>query len=254
MSEIWKRSLYTKNVHWIIHEIFEYDIAKANISLLKAAGIISAAEFNMYSQMPKLQRQIAIGNLQRNPVFAKCLANGFERARMNLVTANNLEDDDILSIRKDAIYSLKKLDVIDFGDVHFTLRNKFSIMIKAKGLDIYYFYNDMTDDMYIEVKGISDDKLHYHEAMLSAIGTWLKMVLSGKTDDVLLDMIQFMHKYERYQLPTEFYREFNSYSMFRFGQFGCLDTVPESPQCLNINHNRDLLRDIFEIIVEIKYS
>jgi hypothetical protein len=254
MSELWKKTLYTKNVRWIIHEIFEYDIAKANISILKSNGIISPTEYNMYAEMPKLQRQIAIGNLQKNPAFAKCISNGFERARRNIFEANNLDDDDIVSIRKDAFYVMKKLDVVDFGDIHFTLRNKFSIMLKCVGLDIYFFYNDITDDMYCEVKGISDDKLQYHQALLSFIGAWLKMALTGSIDTAILDILQFMNKYEKYLVPIECYREFNNASMFRFGQFGCFDTIPTDPTQLNINYNREVLRDIFQTISEIKYS
>ena len=59
MNELYKKTLYTIKAKWLIHEIFEYDISKANISILLQYGYISPQEFNMYSQMSRMQRQIA---------------------------------------------------------------------------------------------------------------------------------------------------------------------------------------------------
>ena len=64
--ELYKRTLYTKKVQYIINEIHEYDISKANISILLQGGYISQNEYNMYLQMSKMQREIAIGNLQKD--------------------------------------------------------------------------------------------------------------------------------------------------------------------------------------------
>lgn len=49
-TQLYKRTLYTKKVRFIINEIYEYDIAKANISILLQAGIIKQREYDMFSQ------------------------------------------------------------------------------------------------------------------------------------------------------------------------------------------------------------
>ena len=57
-TQLYKRTLYTKKVRFIINEIYEYDIAKANISILLQAGIIKQREYDMFSQMTKYQREV----------------------------------------------------------------------------------------------------------------------------------------------------------------------------------------------------
>ena len=56
-TQLYKRTLYTKKVRFIINEIYEYDIAKANISILLQSGIIKQREYDMFSQMTKYQRE-----------------------------------------------------------------------------------------------------------------------------------------------------------------------------------------------------
>ena len=51
INELYKRTLYTAKAKWIIHEIFEYDISKANISILLQNGCITDKEYVMYSQI-----------------------------------------------------------------------------------------------------------------------------------------------------------------------------------------------------------
>lgn len=253
--ELYERTLYTKKIQYIIHEIFEYDISKANISILLQGGYIRQEEFRMYSEMDKIQRQIAIGKLQKNPRYAKAISDGFKQARKNLIEYNHLEESDIMSIKKDAIYTLRRLDVTDFGNIHFTLRNVFSMFISCKNLEIYFNYNERDGSCLIDIKGINDDKLILHEAYLAMICDILRLVQQNRIDDAITTIISFIHRYNTRKLPLVFYREFNSQSMFRIGNYG-LDNINDDNliPVLDISYNEDFNSKLFSIITTIKFS
>ena len=63
-NNLYKRTLYTKKVSYLINEIYEYDISKANVSILLESGMITQETYDMFCQMPKYQREVAIGYMQ----------------------------------------------------------------------------------------------------------------------------------------------------------------------------------------------
>ena len=73
--EIWDNDSYTAPVDCLINQsIYEYDIKQANISILLESGIIDESKFNYYANLPKIDREISIGLLQRdNPEIAEAL-------------------------------------------------------------------------------------------------------------------------------------------------------------------------------------
>ena len=260
MNELYKRSLYTIKAKWLIHEIWEYDINKANISILLQYGFISQNEFNMYSQMNKLQRQIAIGRLQQNPEYAKVISTGFEESRKSLIMSNDIKEDEIVSIKKDAVYTLKKLDVIDFGNIHFTLRGLYQIFLICMGLEIYFNWDERTDSYDIQVKGINDDKLYLHEPMISAICDILRNVQTNNIKVAMQMITQLRHKYVNFELPIEYYREFNSSSAYRFKgmDYGVIDLTEDEKVSLKKfiepGYNNAFLVELHKILMEILFT
>ena len=65
-NNLYKRSLYTKKVSYLINEIYEYDISKANVSILLESGMITQETYDMICQMPKYQSEDAIGYMLKN--------------------------------------------------------------------------------------------------------------------------------------------------------------------------------------------
>lgn len=82
-TQLYKRTLYTKKVRFIINEIYEYDIAKANISILLQAGIIKQREYDMFSQMTKYQREVTLGYMQKTPIIREALKKGLKLPEKN---------------------------------------------------------------------------------------------------------------------------------------------------------------------------
>lgn len=255
-NELYKRTLYTRKVRFIINEIYEYDIAKANISILLQAGYINQNEYNMYLQMPKMQREVAIGRMQKNEKISSIIREGFEYSRKCLIEANNLTEDDIVSIKKDAFYVLRRLNHTVFGNIEFTLRNSYHMYIYCRGIEIYYGMNELDDSDYgvMDIKGISDSKLDLHGPYMSAIAYILKLVLKNNTVGAIQELMSFIQKYDNRELDIEYYREFNAESMFRLGNYGVthINDVSYKPM-LNISNNQMFNRELFSILMDIQY-
>ena len=81
---------YTKNINYIISNfIFEYDIRKANISILKLYGKISEAFYNQLLESKKEYRERTIGCMIRdNPDIGKILAMGIIEAKKDFMEGN----------------------------------------------------------------------------------------------------------------------------------------------------------------------
>ncbi len=255
-KDLYKCTLYTKKVRFIINEIYEYDIAKANISVLLQGGYITPNEYNMFLQMPKLQREIAIGNLQKDPKYSKVISNGIEQARKCLIEANNLCEDDIVSIKKDAFYVLKRLNNTRFDNIDFTLRNHYNIYIYCRGIELYYGLNefDIEDAGVIDIKGINDNKLQLHMSYLSFLAYIFKYVLNNNTSMAIQELMNFIQKYNNRELDIEYYREFNSKSMFRINNnYGVMFIDESYKDILNITNNQLFNRELFSILMDIQY-
>jgi hypothetical protein len=254
-NELYKRTLYTKKVKFIINEIHEYDIAKANISILLQGGYITAQEYNMYLQMSKMQREIAIGNLQKNPEISRVISEGFEWARKCLIESNNLSEDDIVSIKKDAFYVMRRLQYTTFGNIEFTHRNSYHMYIYCRGIEIYYGMNELDDSGDIlDIKGINDSKLELHSAYLSFLSYILKQVVKGNIVGAIQELMTFIQRYDNRQLDIEYYREFNSDSMYRLGHYGVMFIDDSYKNVLNISNNQMFNRELFSILMSIQYK
>ena len=254
MNDLYKRTLYTKKVKYLINEIHEYDIAKANISILLQNGYITQEYYNMYLQMPKQQREIIIGNLQKDPEIAKMISDGFQQSRKQLIEANNLSEEDIVSIKKDAFYVTRRLQYTDFGHIHFTLRNSYHMYIYCCGIEIYYGMNevDETGDI-LDIKGIKDDKLPFHMSYLSMISYILGLVIRGKTELALQQLLEFIRQYDTRELDLSYYREFNAESAYHIGTYGVTFIEESYKNALNISYNQMFNRELFSIIMSIHY-
>ena len=110
MTELYKKTLYLLDIDFLINTtIYEYDLSKANISILRQYGLITDDLYNTLYAADRMDRQVFIGKLQKNDRnIAKALEDGFIEVRRLFFMANGLEERDILSIKKDAIFTFKR--------------------------------------------------------------------------------------------------------------------------------------------------
>ena len=214
MNELYNRTMYlNKNIEYLFgHSIVEYDMKSAGFSIIKKYKLLDEATIEALENLPKHVRHVAIGKLDRdNEVVKEGLKHGFRESRKLLFEANNLEDDDVLSIKKDAIFVIgKELTNLEFGEVRFDKKNVYDSYIY---LNKYEFY--MNSD-HCDCKGIRDELVDLHRKyMLDLFREFAdRMRFSDRKKQ--LDFIKEVAVgYRNRELANGYYRELNNYSIFR---------------------------------------
>lgn len=260
--ELWENDSYTSPVNCLINQnIYEYDIKQANISILLETGVIDKNMFNYYANLPKLDREISIGLLQRdNPDISKVLKNGFVEARKSLITSNSISEFEIINIRKDAIFTTRKLSHIDFGNIHFKEKNIYTSYYRILGLTFLYGYKYIGDsrvniETYLDIKGIDKNSLKYHKGYLLDI--FSSIIIGAEKETNLFDVINFIRDflvdYVNLNVDINYYREFNSESKFRLkdSNYGLISITKSSidPIIFNIEYNRGILERFYQVLL-----
>ena len=128
------------------------------------------------------------------------------------------------------------------------------------GLEIYYFYNELTDDYDIQVKGISDELLSLHEAFISVICEALRMVQKGDIKSAIEYIAMIRTKYFNRELPIEYYREFNRTSVYKISgcNYGVMGLTEEEKlhitDIIDIMYNNTFLMEFHRILMEMMFT
>lgn len=243
------KSFYTKPVLYMLNEIYEYDMSKANISILLSYGCIDQQEYDRLLSLNKKDRQISVGKMSKNKDIIKVLIKGFEESREKFILSNNINDDEILSIKKDALFILKRACNLDFDEIHFALKNYYQIYIYCKGLEIYY--GEDRDDYIIDIKGINDEKLSMHQnGYLNVLSRILSMIIHGNIPDAVSEWVSFMNLYKDRKLPIQYYREFNAMSGYKLLN-GYIIPDCNDISLINPSYNDEFNRFFLNVITQI---
>jgi hypothetical protein len=219
-----------------------YDLRAAGLSAARELDLIPEAEFSRLMGLPKKQRQVAVGKMYReDPAFGSAVEARIAEAMSTFISENGLAQEDIISVKRDAVYSKKPCSSLSVGEfLSFRESAKFSSFVKAPGLEFYYSSWDNT----YEVKGISPERLVLHSGfMLDAL---IGIMSTAEQDDKSLVVMRARKLHEDYvtaSLPVGFYRELNPESMFRFeGKIGTLGLLSDSAMDLeSIDHRYNLM-------------
>lgn len=272
MSSLWKKSSYRANINFIIgSQIREYDISKANINVLRDANILSEEQYQYLLTCPKLQRQITIGNMQgENTNISKVLKDGITNARKIFMESNNIQDNDILAIRNDAITiignkPITKLAITD--RVSFRLDGIYTSYYcispdRANTVDLYYYYNPIERVENLNIKGLGDTGIGLHKIhMIDFISELLYTTQIEGVRNSIPILQNFHNNYSNLNVPIEYYREFNPGSRFRLKQYFSsystlyMDYATEyDKRFIDISYNEKVLRSFNKIFSSIYFG
>lgn len=210
-----KKSLwYNPAIEYLIDaNIIEYDIRDAGFSIVREYQLLPAEKIRELEQLPKgMGRHIEIGKLQRdNKAFSEALNRGFAEVRSVFIRYNSIEDNDIICVKKDAIFTTRPMNRTKFGQVVFVDKNSYTTYIRlSMNQNIEIMYSNATGD--ITVKGISEVSLNKHRLYLIQ---FLKDILplielrDGKAKRTFMD---FVTDYKAQRLDQGYYLEFNNMS------------------------------------------
>lgn len=227
------------NPYMFNKEIIEYDMKEAGFSLIKEYNLLGKNEIKYLEKLSKDRRTVSIGMMERtNKELVKNKKEAFKEARRMFFEANNININDIISIKKDAIFLNKRIQHTKFKEyIDFRLKNTYSSYIYlGKKLEIYY------SSYKTDVKGISDEKLESHnDYMLDIINKFINKCETSTSENSLEFLKRMVSKYKRRELDFGYYRTFDNRSVFE------VDVGPEIvlyPELHGVNmDNKELLID-----------
>lgn len=213
-SDLYKRHFYVnKSIESLVNnEIIEYDMKSAGISIIESKGLLEKDEIDILKSMPKELRNIKIGNIQKhNKGLVKKLNEGFMEYRKVFMESNDLDINDIISIKKDAIFTTRRCREKEFDGVKFDEKNIYTSYYYFKnGIEIYYNKNRM------DVKGINDNNMKYHRKYFASfINRFCFMGETSSLSNRIKFLNEFTYMYKTRNLDINYYREFNANSIFR---------------------------------------
>ena len=106
INDVLKGQNYNSSYDVIINSfIREYDISKANINVLYQRGVIDKATYDNLYNSDKSIREKSVGLMIRrdNRIYQE-IKQGITEAKYQLITENNIDLEDIVSIKNDAVF------------------------------------------------------------------------------------------------------------------------------------------------------
>lgn len=211
---LWERDLFLNdNILYLFNrEIYEYDMQEAGFSLIRTFHMLPDKEIARLLTLSKDRRHIEIGKKYRDDKeFAYKHKRAFMSARKAFFDYNSLEASDIVSIKKDAIFTTKKCTHTQLSEfVNFREKHRYTSYVRlGRRLEVYY------GETGVDVKGISDENLELHsEFMLSFITDFISRMEQSPRDSVLRFVRAFIDQYKRRELNIGYYRRFDNYSTY----------------------------------------
>lgn len=266
MNNLYLQSTYVAKYDFLINrDIREYDISKANISILYSLGLISKSKYEYYKSLPKQQREISLGLLQRdNKKIRDGLKNGFIQYRKQFIESNDIHEDDILYIDKDSITTIDHpCDITKMNNiVEFKYKKQYTSFYNINGIHLLY-YNKHNEESF-RLKYANQEAL-----MKTHMGYFLDIILtiaySGEHDSIIdtINLIRSMYSmYVNKQFDIGFYREFNYNNKFKFIQpsynspYIYYSDIIDSRnlQYLDISWNLSLIQRFYKIFMTLYFK
>lgn len=220
VSRLYERDTYlNKNIDLLTNQaIIEYDLKSANVSLCREYNLLSKDKIDSIADMPKSDRVKTIGKLmRRDKEFTEKLKASFVDIRRRFFIENEIMDGDILAIRKDAIFCLRRVHADTFGHCYFDSKNTYTSFLRLDRLEFYYnpIGKHYGDKPRVDVKGINDENLMKHDAfMLEFFRSLFKHLETSNRATQIRFLKRFIDNYKNRRLEVGYYREFNQESVF----------------------------------------
>lgn len=250
MDNLYEKSEYINpNINFVFNKpIYEYDLKDAGFNIIREFKLLPDDIIEKLKGVSKDKRKIIIGDYQRkNPSLKESLKDGFCEARRRLFSYKSLNESNIVSIKKDAIFTFDNLSQENMIGKYLNFRNKneyISYLRFSKKVEIYSNTNKC------DIKGINHDNLVKHEDyMISFINDYIYKMETENPEVVLRYLRRFVDKYKSMDLSIGYYREFNEKSMYKTSNGYFSDEFDAMRSVIDIEYN------LFNIIIPMaKYT
>lgn len=265
MSSLWEKSNYKSNLEYLIDiPIQEYDISKANISVLRDMNVISENQYQYFLQCPKLEREIAIGKMQgANPAVSIALKEGISNSRRIFIESNNLKDSDILAIRNDAITIIgDKYIKTNISDrIRFRLVGNYRSFYKINRMYMYYNFDLISKTEVLDIKGLGDIGIALHKDYMLEFLSELFYTAQIEGVQKAINLLSTVYQqYIQKSLKVEYYRELNEFSRYKliknmsmFSSVYLENATDYDKRYIDISFNEEIFRILNRIYASIYF-
>lgn len=222
---------YLKNV-----PIFEYDIRDAGFTIIKNKKLLDSKMIEYLETLDKNERNIKIGKLQKDkqyPTLAEDMNNEYIHIRQEFVKLNELYVEDLLCIKKDAIFVIRKQPKITTIDnvYEFREKNQFTSYFYVRNKEIYLKNDELV------LKGFKEEiKEEYKCTLLEHIEKFMKMAERLSKKNLYRHLSRFRNDYLTRNLDIEMYRNLDS-GMYVFDGYSLDEATNEMKDDVDINYN-----------------
>ena len=215
-SKLHKKINYLAPQEMVMNKIYEYDIRSANTSCLRRAKKLMPETLDMIEELPKHDREVYIGKMiAEDKTIRETIADGITWAKQMLFMQNHIQDDEVLSIKNDAVYIIgRKLTHTKFGPIEFVEKGCYAMYMRLDKLEFYYDRKGKT----VSIKGIKDEVVEdpdHQKGMIQFFTTVMEHLLMDRRSQLRRYLIDFSTDYKKKRLPIEYYKEFNRENIYR---------------------------------------
>ncbi len=209
VSQLYKKDNYTnQNINYIKNNLVtEYDISSAGLSILTDLNYFSNDDYNYLMSIDKLERNIIIGKeLKKNTNMNVALMDGFAQVRATFFNNNGIQDHEILSIKKDAIFLINRDIGIDgqiSDHVKFNKKNTYNAYINIGRKEHYL---DIEHNRLIVKKYPELVKERHKDYLFALLKDLLFLDSQNNKDEIYKKIAMFKYKFITYRLDKEYYR------------------------------------------------
>jgi hypothetical protein len=197
-----KDILYLKNT-----EITEYDIRSAGFNVIKFKKLLPSEEILELDKIDKQERNIRIGKrILKYPNISEEIINTLSEIRGEFVANNSIEERDVLSVKKDAIFLIKKKPTeLNFkGFFEFKEKETYTSYCYLNSKEFYY----SAKKSIMDVKGIGEKvKEQQDKFLLSDIKKIMASAERLSPEQLFSVLKNYRSKYLSRELPKETYRD-----------------------------------------------
>lgn len=252
---IYRKHNYTRrDVNYIKNTpITEYDMSNAGINILLTHGKFTKEFVDYLNTLDKLTKNITVGKiLQEHPDWNKLMMEEFIKIRGEFMYLNNLEDSDILSIKKDAIFVINKKPKILQVHENYIFREKgvYDTYLNVRNKEFYINIEKGTYD----VKGFSKKVVDIQEDCF--IDFIITCTLLDKEDRFKLyqHIKNFRNDFLEYKLDKEFYYDLEEDGYkYKYNKesivFIVSPTPPEDITLCNIDNNYKYILEVINTLI-----
>ena len=250
MASLLERTTFIdKAIGLYVGELIEYDMREGGWSIILKEHLLPDEIIREFEKLDKGARHRAIGNLAHSHKrqykhVPKLLIERFKEYRLLFGELNNLTDEDIFYIRKDAIcvkkycYQTKIDEYINFREkkvwdcyMRIVPEYKEDKQFKPEAMEFYW----SAETNHIDVKGVNDDAVAKHEnGLLRVISKFMRYLYDLDYDGALKYIIEVMSYYKEglgdgrdAEHPEYMYRRFDGGAMYKIIQDGAVMEVED---------------------------